>query len=543
MLGFALRRTAVTAVAATTMTMIGVLAGDAATADVVATTGANLLAAPTTVTLLNPAFEAPSVADGQVSGQAPQGWSGGRTGNPSAPAYPALRAGIATVGTMSGPNMLTFADTAGVAAQTTGVRAVSWRTYTLTVAVGGRTSGTFGGLLLGITAGGVRITSRAVAAPPRAGSFGDVVLTWTAPPTAAGKPVGISLAMTGSGPGSYVDVDNVRFTVGPISAVGVLAPLTRQIVQRDVQGLATMYVSGVAPPGTTVRARLVARPGRRGTTTAWATMASTATGGPFHGWIRSAKAGWYDLTVQQLRGGVVRASRTVPRIGVGENFIVAGQSNSANFGIPAQTPADERVSALTLGLKGWQLAADPQPNAGGTMGSPWPDFGSTFASSTGIPVGVVAVGISRTEVSQWQPGGPQYAGLKAAMKRLGPHGFRAVLWHQGETDAAGCTSTDSYARLLQNIVTTSRTDAGFAVPWGIATASNLTINTQPCMDAVRAGQAQVVRTTARTFVGPDTDAYRGNGWTWDGTHFNDTGLLKHGQGWAAAVRAWGGVPA
>jgi Carbohydrate esterase, sialic acid-specific acetylesterase len=463
MLGLALRRTAVPAVAATMMTMIGFAAGDAAAADVTATTAASPALAPTVISLVNPAFEAPALGDGRLSGQVPQGWSGGRAFNPSASAYPGLKPGSATIGTMSGPNVLTFADTAGVATQSTGVKAVAWRTYTLTVGVGGRSSGTFGGALLGITAGGVRITSRAVAAPPKAGTFGDVVLTWTAPPTATGKPVGVSLAMTGSGAGRYVDLDNVRFTVGPISAVGVLAPVTRQIVQRDAKGLATMYVSGIAPPGTLVRARLVARAGKRGATTTWATMASTATGGPFHGWIRSARAGWYDLTVQQLRGGVVRASRTVERIGVGEIFIAAGQSNSANFGTPAQTPSDERVSALTLGLKGWQLAADPQPNAGGTMGSPWPDFGATFAASTGIPVAVVAVGISRTEVAQWQPGGPQYAGLRAAITRLGPNGFRAVLWHQGETDAAGCTSTDSYTRLLHNIITTSRNDAGFAV--------------------------------------------------------------------------------
>jgi len=385
--------------------------------------------------------------------------------------------------------------------------------------------------------------TRAVTAPPKAGTFADVVLTWTAPAAAAGKVVGVSLAMTGSGAGRYVDLDNVRLSVAPISSIGVLGPVTRQVVQRDAKGLGSVYVGGVAPPGTVVRARLVVRAGVRGTTTSWVTMGSTPTGGPFHGWVRSVRAGWYDLVVQQLRGGVVRTSKVVPRIGVGEVFIAAGQSNSANFGSPAQTPSDDRVSARGKGLTGWQLAADPQPNAGGTMGSPWPDFGSTLAASTGIPVAVVSLGVSRTEVGQWQPGGALYPTLKAAMKTMGPNGFRAVLWHQGETDAAGCTSTDNYARLLRTIITTSRADAGFAVPWGVATASNLTINTPTCKDAVRAGQQQVVRTTPGTFAGPDTDGYRANGWTWDDTHFNDTGLLQHGQAWSAAVRAWGGVPA
>jgi len=542
MLGFALRRTAVTAAVATMVTMTGFAAGESAMADVAAAAAAAAVQV-TAIPVVDPGFEKPVLADGATSAQSPQGWVGGRAHNPSSADYAALRSTVPTIGTMAGPNALTFADAAGEASQSTGVKAVAWRAYTLTVAVGGRTSGSFGGALIALTAGGVRATSRAVAAPPRSGTFADVVLTWNAPATAAGKVVGVSLAMTGGGAGSHVDFDNVRLTVGPIGAVGVFGPVPRQVVQRDAKGVAAVYVGGLAPPGTLVRARLVARPGKRGTTTPWATMASTATGGPFHGWVRSVRAGWYDLTVQQLQGGVVRSSRTVQRVGVGEVFIAAGQSNAANFGSPAQSPTDDRVSALTAGFKGWQLAADPQPNSNGSMGSPWPDFGSAFASSTGIPVAVVAVAVGHTEVGQWQPGGSLYPALKAAMAKFGPGGFRAVLWHQGETDAAGCTSTDTYARLLQNLITASRTDAGFRVPWGIATASNLTINTRTCMDAVRAGQQQVVRTTPATFAGPDTDGYRANGWTWDDTHFNDTGLLKHGQGWSAAVKAWGGVPA
>jgi hypothetical protein len=46
-------------------------------------------------------------------------------------------------------------------------------------------------------------------------------------------------------------------------------------------------------------------------------------------------------------------------VGVGEVFVVAGQSNSANHGAEKQVTKTKRVSAFDG--TGWQLADDPQP--------------------------------------------------------------------------------------------------------------------------------------------------------------------------------------
>ena len=49
--------------------------------------------------------------------------------------------------------------------------------------------------------------------------------------------------------------------------------------------------------------------------------------------------------------------RTVERVGVGEVFVIAGQSNSANYGNPTLSAADDRVS--TFNLSNWRHADDP----------------------------------------------------------------------------------------------------------------------------------------------------------------------------------------
>lgn len=507
-------------------------------------------AGPPEAEVVNGDFEGQQLPDGTTSYGTPTGWSGGfALANPDGATYSALATG-ATTGTMLGQNVLTVFEQPGQGvAQTTPTTVVPGVTYTLTVAVGDRDNAdVFGGATLTLLAGGVPVDSVTVTQPPVQGGFGDVTLTWTAGQRQAGLRLGIALGQApGDGKGRYADFDNVRLTATgtPEAATGlvVTAPSTRQVVQRGDDGLGSVVVRGVAPAGDAVQARLVPRAGARGTGTDWRSMVPGAAGGTFTGTLTGVPAGWYDLQVRLLAAdGRALATATVQRVGVGEVFITAGQSNSANHGAAPQRPLLDQVSAPTLGLGGWQQAADPQPNATGLLGSPWPAFGDRLARDTGMPVAVVAVGYGGTVLAQWQPGGTLYDRLQQAIAALGPRGFRAVLWHQGESDAKLCTTADRYATELEAVIAATRRDAGFTVPWGIATASTLPNNRPACQQAVRAGQAQVLAGTPETFAGPDTDGYRADRLTWDTVHLNGAGLRRHGQAWAAAVLAWGGLP-
>ena len=67
-----------------------------------------------------------------------------------------------------------------------------------------------------------------------------------------------------------------------------------------------------------------------------------------------------------LSGDKVLAETAVEHVGVGEVFVVAGQSNSANHGEEKQTTKTGKVA--TFDGKRWQLANDPQPGASGGGG-------------------------------------------------------------------------------------------------------------------------------------------------------------------------------
>jgi hypothetical protein len=72
---------------------------------------------------------------------------------------------------------------------------------------------------------------------------------------------------------------------------------------------------------------------------------SAPTNGSFRGKLR-LKGGWHDLSVIAYAGSTAMATSMVQRVGVGEVFVPAGQSNAANYGQPRLNAMDDRVSAL-----------------------------------------------------------------------------------------------------------------------------------------------------------------------------------------------------
>ncbi len=328
----------------------------------------------------------------------------------------------------------------------------------------------------------------------------------------------------------------------PLPVIELAAPEPHRVVQRGPDGRGTVPIRGrAAASADRVDVRAVPI-GDRGSGAAWQ-AAALAPGGAFSATL-ALGGGWYRIEARAAAGSTALGTAESGPVGVGEVFVTAGQSNSANHGAPRQAPADARVVAFGPG--GWRPAADPQPIATGDGGSPWPAFGDALAAGLDVPIGLVSVGWGGTTVEQWQPGGTLYPRLRDALVALGPAGARAVLWHQGESDAAGGTSTAVYAARLQAIIRQSRLDAGYDVPWGIARVGFVPGLAQPPIDAVVAGQNAVVAAgggRGDIFAGPTTDDLVGPAWRSDGIHFNAQGLALHGQRWAADVRAALALPA
>lgn len=327
----------------------------------------------------------------------------------------------------------------------------------------------------------------------------------------------------------------------------ITSPQARMVRQRDAAGRAKVPVSGsFAEAVGPVEARAVdlRHPERA---TDWQALDAAPEGGRFRG-LLDLPGGWWRLEVRAAAASQparLLTGRVMP-IGVGEVFIAAGQSNSANHGMPPQRPRDDRVSTWDSGRTledGWRRAADPQPVATGSGGSPWPAMGDALAAALDLPIGLVSVGWGGTTVAQWLPEGQLYPRLRQAMSGLGgAGGFRAILWHQGESDAVGGTSTEAYAAAMTRVISQSREDAGGPVPWLVAEVSFAPGLGQPPRDAVIAAQRQVVASLAGVFAGPGTDDLVGPEWRFDGIHFGAAGLALHGRRWQEALAASGILP-
>jgi lysophospholipase L1-like esterase len=140
----------------------------------------------------------------------------------------------------------------------------------------------------------------------------------------------------------------------------------------------------------------------------------------------------------------------------------------------------------------------------------------------------------------WASTGDLFAGLTRRLQALGPRGCRAVLWHQGESDAGQARagypadrqiSGKQYGEFMQKLISASRKEAGWEVPWCTAQTTYHS-PTDPGDAQFRAAQRSLWE-RGISLEGPDTDAlgleYR------DGNHFNAKGLTAHGRLWAEKV--------
>jgi hypothetical protein len=285
----------------------------------------------------------------------------------------------------------------------------------------------------------------------------------------------------------------------------------------------------------------------------------------FRGELKAPAGGWYQVRVRLVAGGTTVAEASVEHVGVGEIFVIGGQSNSANHGEEKQRAKSPLVVAFGNGH--WQPAADPEPGASGNGGSFLPAFGDAMAEKFKVPIGLVPIGVGSTSVREWLPAGdvmaaPPDTGLHTIFtgsnswvstgelfnriteveKELGPNGFRAFLWHQGESDSHEPPDRQitpaTYRQYLQRVIESSRGAAGWRVPWFIAQVSYHSPQDTGWPE-LRAAQKSLA-TDGIALAGPNTDdlgpEFRQN--NGKGIHFSGRGEKRHGELWAESVGPW-----
>lgn len=298
----------------------------------------------------------------------------------------------------------------------------------------------------------------------------------------------------------------------------------------------------------------------------WKRLPAAWSGSTFTAKVEFPAGGWYFLDVQISGLQGVLGMVSVEHIGVGDIFVVAGQSNSANHGEERQRVQSGKV--VHYDGKVWKVANDPQPGASGDMGSFLPALGDALVARFGVPVGFIACGIGASSVREWLPAGSTfpnpptiesrvrhlpdgrweskgeaYTMFISRMSAAGKDGFRAVLWHQGESDANQADASRTlagklYQEYLTLLIRKTRKDIGWNAPWFVALVSYHVPGDEGSED-IRNAQASVWKDRT-ALQGPDSDALKGSfrDSGGKGVHFSGAGLREHAARWFEKVAPW-----
>ena len=183
------------------------------------------------------------------------------------------------------------------------------------------------------------------------------------------------------------------------------------------------------------------------------------------------RGGLYRIeTALQLDGCAVEWSPRgdlVHHVGVGDLWVITGQSNAAGYG---KTPACDgpRLGVHLFHACGqWKLATHPLSDSTGTLypanreganasHSPWLAFAKKLNDVLGYPIGLVPASLGGSAVSAWsrKENGVLFENMLRYLRDAGGQ-IRGVVWYQGESDT-GPDERKEYPRRFRDFVSDLR---------------------------------------------------------------------------------------
>ena len=153
-------------------------------------------------------------------------------------------------------------------------------------------------------------------------------------------------------------------------------------------------------------------------------------------------------------------------LGVGDLWVIAGQSNAAGYGRGPYHDPPELGIHLFRNNETWALAAHPMNEStdtahpvnregGNPAHSPWLHFARLLKQQLGHPIGLVQTSLGGSALSAWNPMEPGDAPLYDNLLRcIGLVGGRVkgIVWYQGESDTGTRRQAETYAeRFIQAV--------------------------------------------------------------------------------------------
>ena len=199
----------------------------------------------------------------------------------------------------------------------------------------------------------------------------------------------------------------------------VHGPQPFQIIQQDERGLANLRVVGTArptSPGDFVEARIVSESDQT-TICPWRPIHIRADGTWEHRFdecqpavcIRSKP----ELCATVPRPEWGNAGDVIHHIGVGDLWVIAGQSNAAGYGRGAVFDPPELGVHILKNNETWDVAAHPlndptgSTHANAEIANPGHSaylcFARTLRAALGYPVGLIQTALGNSRLAQWNP--------------------------------------------------------------------------------------------------------------------------------------------
>ncbi|SDD70727.1 Por secretion system C-terminal sorting domain-containing protein [Dyadobacter soli] len=367
------------------------------------------------------------------------------------------------------------------------------------------------------------------------------------------------------------------------SQVVVTFPTERAVFQRNNANEADVYIGGyITQAFQRVEARLTPRVPGEGeplpSDGSWLTLDSQLSAGQFFGSVH-LKGGWYQLEVRGVTlGGSISPVTTLARMGVGEVFVVAGQSNATGGDSNPNGPGAAHDQVNSVNFQNFDpgsasitpysnvqlpcpefvhLDANVKTAPFGNYAWCWGSFGDKIYQKFHVPVMIFNGGWSSTGVDNWKqsvdpngvtvsafgytfPAGLPFGHLRLALNNyIAQLGVRAVLWHQGETDnymeQSGDNTYNRYLSSLWDVINASRNLTGKPnLAWVVARASRFNVNgaTRVSANVVNA-QNELINNDglySNVFQGPETDPFYTIEYRHDEVHFRGDGVTPSPDG-------------
>lgn len=319
-------------------------------------------------------------------------------------------------------------------------------------------------------------------------------------------------------------------------------PVSNQVMQRNASGTASISLTAYAHyPYTRIDARLIPIEGNANAVQEQQLGQDQLA----QGFLRttfSARTGWYRLKLTGTAANGITDTAVVDRVGIGEVFLVTGNSNAMGLpGLGAKDASSNVVSFNTLNKtlnnENITLAPDgPMPvpvfeplkatsnifpngetswywgELGDLLFQRWKTpvlfFNTAWAAANAENYRDAASGKDAYNlyVGKFWPNKQPYSNIVNTMRYLTSlTGVRAVLWSHGENDAQLGFSEGQYFEGIRTLIQNSRRDTGYDIPWYIARNSASNQQKDPYLPVLNAQNRLIALPGFNAFQGPYLD--------------------------------------